>query len=484
MDANDPSQTFAATPPLEALRFMLSKSMTGPRQTGAATKVLGFFDISRAHFHSPARRRIIIKTPREDGSCTSGFGRLLVAMYGTKDAAQCFDAVCEGVMTKLEFTTGIFNPCLYFRARDGVAVFRHGDDFVVHGTRSQIETFRAELSKHLLVKHLGNLGPSAALGDKTEVRMLNRILRWVDPPYGKGRERIEYEADPRHAEIILDACGLAPGSRGVTTPGEKHSVTETTRLSPAEHSLYRSQVMRLAYLAQDRPELQHPSKELARRMQAPEMSDWEALKRVGRFLLTHPRCVQEFVRQIEHPKCITVCSDSDHAGCQRTRKSTSSSKLFHGQHMLRSTSTTQAVISLSTGESEFYGIVKATSAAIGAVAMLRDLGVDLEQPVDVRVKDSTDACIEVQADASAGIGIAMRRGAGKIRHIATPTLWVQKLVGDRKVILTKIPGTENCADLGTKHLDIKTITRCLLQCGYKFVEGRSSLAFKATLGKT
>ena len=41
--------------------------------------------------------------------------------------------------------------------------------------------------------------------------------------------------------------------------------------------------------------------------------------------------------------------------------------LFYGSHMLLSTSTTQGVIALSSGESEFYALVKATSAGLGAV---------------------------------------------------------------------------------------------------------------------
>ena len=47
-------------------------------------------DISRAHFHTPARRTIVIKVPREDDECASGYAVLDNAMYGTKDAAQCF----------------------------------------------------------------------------------------------------------------------------------------------------------------------------------------------------------------------------------------------------------------------------------------------------------------------------------------------------------------------------------------------------------
>ena len=42
--------------------------------------------------------------------------------------------------------------------------------------------------------------------------------------------------------------------------------------------------------------------------------------------------------------------------------------------MLRSISTTQGVIALSSGESEFYALVKGKSAGLGAVSILKDLG--------------------------------------------------------------------------------------------------------------
>lgn len=149
----DESITFAATPPLEALRAMLSLAMTGPMQKSDHEIVLGFFHISRAHFHSRARRLIVVRVPKED------------AMYGTKNAAMCFDAECERLMEGMKFQVGKYNPCLYLDSARAIAVFRHGNDFVVAAARSKIQDFKKELSEHLLVKHLGTLGPSEALGD-------------------------------------------------------------------------------------------------------------------------------------------------------------------------------------------------------------------------------------------------------------------------------------------------------------------------------
>ena len=90
-------------------------------------KVLGFYEISRAHFHNLARRTVVIKVPREDDECKNGYAVLDKAMYGTKDAAQCFDVASENAMTAMEFTTGTFSLCLDHSSASDTSVFRHGD---------------------------------------------------------------------------------------------------------------------------------------------------------------------------------------------------------------------------------------------------------------------------------------------------------------------------------------------------------------------
>ena len=168
---------------------------------------------------------------------------------------------------------------------------------------------------------------------------MNRIARWAKPPYGSGRERTEYEADPQNVELIIHQIGLSSSSRSLSTQSEKSKpgVDHSTVLNSADHTLYRSATMRLCYLALDLPDLQFPSKEMARRPAVGNLL--EALERVARHLIGHGRLIQEFVRQVEEAFHVVVFTDSDCAGCLRTRKSTSSFKLFYGSLMLRSTST-------------------------------------------------------------------------------------------------------------------------------------------------
>ena len=137
--------------------------------------------------------------------------------------------------------------------------------------------------------------------------------------------------------------------------------------------------------------------------------------------------------------------------------------------MVRNTSTTQGVVALSSGESEFYSSVKAASIGLGLIALLRDMGVSIEKPVLLRM------------DATAGIGVASRQGAGCIRHICTPSLWLQGAVRDDRVRMRKVPGPENCADVGKKHVDAATLKKTLKACGFVMLAGRSSMALKAAV---
>ena len=82
------------------------------------------------------------------------------------------------------------------------------------------------------------------------------------------------------------------------------------------------------------------------------------------------------------------CAQADHV---QSRKSTISCKIFYEKHLLKSTSTTQAIVSLSSAEAEFYAAVKAAAAEIGCLSMMRDLGVMLQQQgVEVKAEGFGD----------------------------------------------------------------------------------------------
>ena len=61
--------------------------------------------------------------------------------------------------------------------------------------------------------------------------------------------------------------------------------------------------------------------------------------------------------------------------------------------------------------------------------------------------------VTVHADASAAIGIAQRRGVGKVRHIEVHQLWLQDRVSRGDIRIRKVDGNKNPADALTKHVE-------------------------------
>eukprot|EP00972_Heterocapsa_arctica_P036423 5361102-Heterocapsa_arctica.AAC.1 len=51
---------------------------------------------------------------------------------------------------------------------------------------------------------------------------------------------------------------------------------------------YRRHTMRISYIAKDRPDLGYASTSLSRAIKSPRESDWDNLKRVGRYLRGAP----------------------------------------------------------------------------------------------------------------------------------------------------------------------------------------------------
>ena len=198
------------------------------------------------------------------------------------------------------------------------------------------------MSKHLLVKHIPTSGPRQQLLDFCEVQFLNRVPRWIVPSFRKAPERLEIEVDPRHAELLIKNPGLQQSSKEMNTAGERpRDSSRTVKLSPQDATSYSSNVMRLAYFSV-RIKSRSARKELTRAMSEVTTANVEASKRCVRFLLKHPRCIQSVERQ-EIVFKITCFIDANFAGCLQSRKSTSSCQSFHEKHLLKSTSTTQAV---------------------------------------------------------------------------------------------------------------------------------------------
>ena len=117
-------------------------------------------------------------------------------------------------------------------------------------------------------------------------------------------------------------------------PRDKYGRRGEIRETSKSESEYRAVAARGNYLAQDRFDIQFASKEISRFTSKPESEDWLRAKRLARYLKDSARVVVRFDLQ-EMPSTITVWSDTDFAGCRRTRRSTSGGVVMLGRHCVK-----------------------------------------------------------------------------------------------------------------------------------------------------
>ena len=197
---------------------------------------------------------------------------------------------------------------------------------------------------------------------------------------------------------------------------------------------------------------------MARKAQHPSNLDEIGLKRLARFLGVRPRLIRLFKWQKRVTRIEAWC-DTDHAGSIRTRKSVSGCALMLGNSTVRTYCKGQAVIALSSGEAEYYGLVSAASQTFCPQSILLDWGWKFHAHVWV--------------DATAGIAIVSRRGLRRVKHIDTVFLWVQTMVTEGKISRGKKPTKEMLADFLSKLVD----ANCMSGLGLKFQSGEGKLTF-------
>ena len=213
------------------------------------------------------------------------------------------------------------------------------------GRSEDLKWLKANLSVRFEIKTT-TVGTNAHDGEVREARILNRIIRVTSQGW-------EYEADQRHADLIIQETGAFSKSTLSHPGGDKKTLEEESDsrelVVGSEATRFRAVAARANYLSADRPDIQYSVKEVCRRMAKPVEGDWQKLIRLGRYLKGAPRCVLEYPWQkVSGPP--VGYTDSDWAGDRKTGKSTSGGIVMLGGRLVKSWSRTQDAVTLSSAE--------------------------------------------------------------------------------------------------------------------------------------
>ncbi|CAE6969798.1 unnamed protein product [Symbiodinium sp. CCMP2592] len=429
---------FSGTPPLRTHRMVLSAAATAKAGRTNRRKLIARYDVSVAFFHAVATGKIAVVPPKDLDQ--SKLWYLLKAMNGTREASrQWSKRVCE-VMTEAGFWEVPGIPGLFYHDEWCVTLSCHGDDFIAEGESDDLDRLDALMMQSFESKILPRIGPEEFGGQTTHGDHLHRIIRWSERGF-------TWEADPKYSRQIVEELGLTD-AKGADAPCSTECGKGRRDLEDPLDTEAAAKFRRLAgtalYLSQDRPTIQYALSEITSGMAKPTVEHELKLKHLGRYLLKYPKEVWHYEYQ-EQPEEAVVLTDSDWGACKRTRKSMSSYAERFGKHLIDASCAKQSVIALSSGEAEFYALVRGAAAGLLTAQIWERIGFK-------------GLKLTLRTDSSAAKGIATRKGSGKVKHLSMKELWIQDCVQRKQLTVQKEPTKSNWADLGTKALSGSRVT--------------------------
>ena len=298
----------------------------------------------------------------------------------------------------------------------------HVDDVISTGTAENLEWLQEQLKKQyeLKTQMIGEWHDHSGV-------YLGREIRWTS-------EGFEWRPNVEQIHKIIEAYGLQDGnSTNMPLTNTMLNMEFGNPMSPEDASVFRSMAARANYVAQYRPDLSLATAVAASQMGTPHEGAEMLLKKLARYLIGREVAVTRFPWQYLDEPALIVYTDSDWATEVRSRKSKTGGALYHGEHLVGHWARTQDRVARSSGEAELKAACTGIAELMGLAHLVRFL-----RPGVVR--------LEHRMDAAATIGMTQRQGAGALKHLSVRELWVQEVVQNESIVVTKVSRSQNPAD--------------------------------------
>ena len=211
----DRDDLFAETPPLEALRLLLSRAATR-RKNGTFRKLM-FIDAKKAHLNPKCEASVFCELP-EEAECPKGFcAKLNYWLYGFRPAAAAWEKLYSGLLCDVGFERGVSCGVVFYHAERDLSLAVHGDDFTFCGGEEDLFWTRDLMANWFEIKVRGILGEG--IDDEKVMTILGRTVRWTS-------QGLEYEADEKLRARVLEHFGFEEGSRQLAVNGDKEDKVE------------------------------------------------------------------------------------------------------------------------------------------------------------------------------------------------------------------------------------------------------------------
>jgi hypothetical protein len=301
-----------------------------------------------------------------------------------------------------------------------------GDD------QDEIKRLKRCLSKEFEVKVLGNL--KYFLGIEVA-----RTEKGISLCQGK------YTSD------ILSDIGMM-GCHAASTPIEQNHQVTTQSAELVNKEDYQKLVGRLLYLCHTRPDITYVVGVVSRYMHEPRSGHLDIVHRILRYLKESPGKALWFARS-EHLE-VDGYSDSDWAGCQDDRRSTSGYCVIVGGNLVSWRSKKQIVVSRSTAKAEYTALSQGVSEMLWVKYLLSELKLLRKRP------------LRVWCDNQSAISIANNPVQhDRTKHVEIDCFFIKEKLDAGIISLTHVSSGQQIIDCLTKGLGTKAVTWLVTRWG-------------------
>ncbi|GJS80393.1 putative ribonuclease H-like domain-containing protein [Tanacetum coccineum] len=440
----DYDEVFAPVARIEAIRLFL-----------AFASFMGFIvyqmDVKSAFLYGNITEEVYVKQPPgfEDPAHPNKVYRVVKALYGLHQAPRAWYERLSTFLLKHGYRRGAIDKTLFIKKdrRDIMLVQVYVDDIIFGSTKSSmVKDFEDLMQKEFKMSSMGEL--TFFLGLQVKQTSAGIFL-----------------SQDKYVKDILnkfDFRTIKPAS----TPIEAHkSLGKDEEGEDVDVHLYRSMIGCLMYLTASRPDIMFAVCLCARFQVTPKVSHLHAVKRIFRYLKHQPKLGLWYPK--DSPFHLEAFSDSDYAGDNHDRRSTSGGCQYLGRRLVSWQCKKQTIVAISSTEAEYVAAASCCAQVLWMQNQLLDYGFNFMN-TEIHIDNESTICI-----------VKNPVFHSKTKHIQIRHHFIRDCYEQRLINVVKVHTDDNVADLLTKGFDLARFNFLVVTIGTDNYQGTAEVTSTA-----
>ncbi|GKA91299.1 putative ribonuclease H-like domain-containing protein [Tanacetum coccineum] len=350
--------------------------------------------------------------------------KVVKALYGLHQAPRAWYATLSTFLLKNGYRRGTINKTLFIKKdeHDIILVQVYVDDIIFGSTKkSWCDEFETLMKSRFQMSSMGELTFFLGLQVKQKA------------------DGIFISQDKYVAEILkkFDFVNVKTASTPIET---QKPLVKDEEASDVDVHLYRSMIGSLMYLTASRPDIMFVVCACSRFQVTPKSSHLSVVKRIFRYLKGKPKLGLWYPRVSSFD--LESYSDSDYAGANLDRKSTTGGCQFLGRRLISWQCKKQTIVATSTTEAEYVTATNYCRQVLWIQNQMLDYGFNFMN-TKIYIDNESTICI-----------VKNPVYHSKTKHIAIRHHFIRDAYEKKLIQVLKIHTDDNVADLLTKAFDV------------------------------